>query len=299
MTIALPPSPSSSPSAPYRGTRTGWRGAPTWLVVAIGFVLAHLLWVSVTTLRIRFERDVARMVFNDNTEALEQAALKAGLASDRLRAVLDSTSQASGEQPYLVVSIADRRVWYKQADSVLFTAPVATGSGKQMVIKGNTKVMRFETPRGRLVVTRRDSAPAWIPPDWHYQEQANKRQLGLMQMVRGVPIPLKDGSALTVIGNDIVRRNRDGKVSPLTASDGREIVADGRIVIPPYGTNQRRYPDVLGTHRLYLGDGYALHGTNNPASIGQAVSHGCIRMRNEDIALLYESVAVGTPVFIY
>jgi len=267
--------------------------------VAIGFVLAHLLWVSVTTLRIRFERDVARMVFNDNTEALEQAALKAGLASDSLRAVLDSTSQASGGQPYLVVSIADRRVWYKQADSVLFTAPVATGSGKQMVIKGNTKVMRFETPRGRLVVTRRDSAPAWIPPDWHYQEQANKRQLGLRQMVRGVPIPLKDGSALTVIGNDIVRRNRDGKVSPLTASDGREIVADGRIVIPPYGTNQRKYPDVLGTHRLYLGDGYALHGTNNPASIGQAVSHGCIRMRNEDIALLYESVAVGTPVFIY
>jgi lipoprotein-anchoring transpeptidase ErfK/SrfK len=56
---------------------------------------------------------------------------------------------------------------------------------------------------------------------------------------------------------------------------------------------------VLGTHRLYLGDGYALHGTNNPASIGQSVSHGCIRLRNEDIQTLYEMVPVGTPVFIY
>ena len=70
-------------------------------------------------------------------------------------------------------------------------------------------------------------------------------------------------------------------------------------MIPPYGTNQRKYADVLGAYRLYLGDGYALHGTNNPASIGQAVSHGCVRLRNQDIAELYDRVAVGTPVYIY
>jgi lipoprotein-anchoring transpeptidase ErfK/SrfK len=48
-----------------------------------------------------------------------------------------------------------------------------------------------------------------------------------------------------------------------------------------------------------MGDGYALHGTNQPASIGRAVSHGCVRLRNEDIAKLYDMVSVGTPVFIY
>jgi lipoprotein-anchoring transpeptidase ErfK/SrfK len=48
-----------------------------------------------------------------------------------------------------------------------------------------------------------------------------------------------------------------------------------------------------------LGDGYALHGTDKPSSIGQAVSHGCVRLRNEDIAYLYSIVPVGTPVFIY
>jgi lipoprotein-anchoring transpeptidase ErfK/SrfK len=56
---------------------------------------------------------------------------------------------------------------------------------------------------------------------------------------------------------------------------------------------------VLGPFRLYLGDGYGIHGTNNPASIGQAVSHGCIRLRNEDVTQLYHLVTVGTPVFIY
>ncbi len=290
----------SSRGSSLVGRRTGWRGAPLWLLLLAAVAAAHTAWLVRLTLRDRFERDVARMVFNDNSEALEQAALQAGLTTDSLRAALDDTpAPPSADSDYLVVSIADRRVWYKHGDSVLYTAPVATGSGKQLVIKGNSKILRFETPRGRLTVQRRDSAPAWIPPDWHYQEQANKRKLGIVQLVRGVPLKLNDGSQIIVQGNDVVRRGGDGRIRPLTASDGREIVADGKIVIPPFGTNQRKYPDVLGTHRLYLGDGYALHGTNNPASIGQAVSHGCVRLRNEDIAALYERVAVGTPVYIY
>jgi lipoprotein-anchoring transpeptidase ErfK/SrfK len=50
---------------------------------------------------------------------------------------------------------------------------------------------------------------------------------------------------------------------------------------------------------LVLGDGYAIHGTDNPASIGHSVSHGCVRLRNEDIDKLYSMVEVGTPVYIY
>ena len=50
-------------------------------------------------------------------------------------------------------------------------------------------------------------------------------------------------------------------------------------MIPPFGTNQRKYKGVLGTHRLVLGDGYALHGTDKPESIGRSVSHGCVRLR--------------------
>ena len=295
------PTTSINPTGRSRaGNRTGWRGAPLWLLLLTVVALAHAAWLVRGTLRDRFGRDVARAVFNDNNEAIEQAALQAGMATDSLRNALDETPAPPPENAeYLVVSINDRRVWLKHGDSVLFTAQVATGSGKQLVIKGNDRIVRFETPRGRLTVQRRDSAPAWIPPDWHYQEQATKRGVGLVQLVRGVPLKLRDGSEIIVRGNDVVRRGADGNVRPLTASDGREIVVDGKVVIPPFGTNQRKYKDVLGTYRLYLGDGYALHGTNNPASIGQAVSHGCVRLRNEDIAVLYEKVSVGTPVYIY
>ena len=43
---------------------------------------------------------------------------------------------------------------------------------------------------------------------------------------------------------------------------------------------------------------YAIHGTNQPASIGHFVSHGCIRMFNEDVTDLFGRVVVGTPVVV-
>jgi hypothetical protein len=150
-----------------------------------------------------------------------------------------------------------------------------------------------------LVVVGKEEAPVWVPPDWHYVEQARKRGLGLARLEEGAAIPTADGGFVTVSGSDVVKRDRSGFERPLQAADGREIVADGRIIVPPTGTNQRRYEGVLGTHRLNLGDGYALHGTNRPETVGQAVSHGCVRLRNEDIARLYDIVPVGTPVYIY
>lgn len=46
------------------------------------------------------------------------------------------------------------------------------------------------------------------------------------------------------------------------------------------------------------GDEYAIHGTNEPASIGGFVSYGCIRMFNQDIVDLFERVRVGTRVIV-
>jgi lipoprotein-anchoring transpeptidase ErfK/SrfK len=55
----------------------------------------------------------------------------------------------------------------------------------------------------------------------------------------------------------------------------------------------------LGARALYLGSTlYRIHGSNEPWTIGQAVSSGCIRMRNEDVIDLYERVKVGTKVIV-
>jgi lipoprotein-anchoring transpeptidase ErfK/SrfK len=59
----------------------------------------------------------------------------------------------------------------------------------------------------------------------------------------------------------------------------------------------------LGARALYLqANGvdtlYRIHGTNDPSSIGKAMSSGCVRMLNEDVADLFERVKLGTPVTV-
>jgi L,D-transpeptidase ErfK/SrfK len=44
---------------------------------------------------------------------------------------------------------------------------------------------------------------------------------------------------------------------------------------------------------------YGIHGTNDPSSIGKAVSKGCIRMHNKDVEELARTIPIGTPVFIH
>lgn len=276
------------------GGRIAWA-----LIIALVLAMAGSSLLLADTANVRLERDYARIVFNGNEDLIEDVKRSIGVESDSLNALLGDSPDAPRDRPYLVVSIADNRLWYKQGDQTLFTTRVATGSGKTMVGSGTGRHYKFDTPRGRLVVERKDTDPAWVPPDWHYEEQARKRGLGLARLNRGQEIPTADGGAITVVGSDVVKRTPDGGTTRLEATDGREIVVNGNIIIPPFGTTQRRYTEVLGTHRLYLGDGYGIHGTNNPASIGQSVSHGCIRVRNEDIQTLYEMVPLGTPVFIY
>jgi hypothetical protein len=266
---------------------------------ALALIALASLWLAADALEVRYERDVSRMVFNDNTQLLDDLRRRAGFETDSIARLLTLRAEPPANRPYIVVSIEDHRLWYRQGDSVLFTTEVATGSGKVLEKSGGDTHWRFETPRGRLTVRSKETDPVWVPPDWHYVEEAQRRGFGVIRLNRGQRIPMGDGSVLTVAGSDVVKRARDGRLSPLTASEGKELVVGGNIVIPPFGTNQRKYQGVLGTHRLNLGDGYALHGTNRPETIGRSVSHGCVRLRNEDIAKLYEIVPLGTVVFIY
>jgi lipoprotein-anchoring transpeptidase ErfK/SrfK len=65
-------------------------------------------------------------------------------------------------------------------------------------------------------------------------------------------------------------------------------------VIPPGKSNP------IGTRWMGLSvKGYGIHGTNDPASIGRNVSHGCIRLRNNEMEQLFEMVSVGDAVELY
>ena len=55
----------------------------------------------------------------------------------------------------------------------------------------------------------------------------------------------------------------------------------------------------LGARAMYLGSSlYRIHGSNEPETIGQAVSSGCFRLSNDDVVDLYSRVRVGTTVIV-
>jgi lipoprotein-anchoring transpeptidase ErfK/SrfK len=264
-------------------------------IVVLAISGGTLFWLATNT---RHQREVTRAVYTENVLLLDEMRRTAGATDDSLEAAVSAPIDSVGNRPFIVISIADHRLWYRQRDQVIFTTRVATGSGK-VLATGGSKKWKFETPRGRLVVLNKESDPTWTPPDWHYVEVAHKKKARVQQLTRTAGIPLKDSSVIAVNGTEVVRRYPDGHEVALEGGEGRELVLDGKVIVPPFGTNQRRFAGVVGTHRLNLGDGYGLHGTDVPSSIGTSVSHGCVRLRNEDIETLYRMVPIGTPVYIY
>lgn len=149
--------------------------------------------------------------------------------------------------PYVVIRLAENRLFLVNGAEVLWDAPVATGTGFRL--EGAGQAWAFDTPRGLFRVERKEKDPVWIMPDWAFVE-------------RGLPVPPPDSPA-------------------------------------------RRRPGTLGSTAIYIGYELAIHGTDNPELVlnpdpdARRVSHGCIRMTDEDARRLFHEVDVGTLVLIY
>ncbi|MBV9107891.1 MAG: L,D-transpeptidase, partial [Gemmatimonadetes bacterium] len=221
------------------------------------------------------------LVRNPPVEAPEDAAMRA------------TAFRAAGRR--VIVSLAERRMWYMDGRDTLYTAPVAVGKGTRL--EYGSRAWRFATPRGvRRVLDKRPN-PVWAPPEWHYAEIARDSGWALARLDRGRPVRLRDGGRLEVRGDRIFYFHPGGGEEIIP--ENQEIIFDDTIFIPPEDSRNRRVEGELGAYALSLGDGYLLHGTPHLESIGQAATHGCIRLGDEAIAYLFRNVAVGTPVYIF
>lgn len=69
--------------------------------------------------------------------------------------------------------------------------------------------------------------------------------------------------------------------------------------IPGQNANERFDPEAMGDFAIGFGDGYFIHGTILERLIGVSVTHGCVRLRSDDIRHVYEATHIGMPVIIY
>lgn len=201
--------------------------------------------------------------------------------------------QATGYR--VVVSLFDRHLWVLSGNDTLRSAPAAVAMDSTLDYAG--RKWKFDTPRGKRTVHGKSENPLWIPPDWHYAEVAKENHLALSK------VPLK---GVVKIANGRKLQVRNGEIGVIVPDSGwqalpldEEVVFDDTLYMPPLGSKNRRIYGELGSYRLDLGDGYLIHGTPEESTVGDAVTHGCVRLKEEDISWLYANVPIGTGVYIY
>jgi lipoprotein-anchoring transpeptidase ErfK/SrfK len=247
-------------------------------------------------------------------QSAEQRQAELAQLQNKVAGVAKQTDDVPDTGQTIIVSTAENKVYVRRNGQTIFAAICSTGKGTTLAIDGRTMV--FDTPVGKFHIKSKEENPQWVPPDWHYVEEARKNGMRVVRLGPGSSINADTGDpaakrdegvwgwfgggdssrTLKMRGNTIVEESGgvERELPP-----GKMIVAGNTIVIPPVGTPQRSFDKVLGHYRLNLGDGYALHGTQDAANLGRSVSHGCVRLGDADIERLFQMANVGDEVIIY
>ena len=86
-------------------------------------------------------------------------------------------------------------------------------------------------------------------------------------------------------------------VNPVWVKPDWAFVEEGLAI--PKTSAERMEPGVLGEYALGFGKGYFIHGTLYPRLLGKNVTHGCIRLNDDDLKSVYRLARVGTPIMIF
>jgi hypothetical protein len=303
----------------------------SWALLVLAFGLAALA-IAGETINIREERRLDRVTAIDRmiaermggkAAALRDTAAQKTVSTNALQAKLQDVAKQTDDVPdsgqTILVSTAENKLYVRRNGQTVFEAVCSTGKGTTLAVDGRTII--FDTPIGKLHIISKDENPQWVPPDWHYVEEARKNGMRVVRLNPGQSIDKRTGQPATskpdqgvwswfggssttvsnpvlkVRGDTVVEVGADGSERELPP--GSTIVAGDAVVIPPVNTKQRHYDKVLGKFRLEMGNGYGIHGTDEPDKLGQSVSHGCVRLGDADVEKLYQIANVGDTVIIY
>ncbi len=185
---------------------------------------------------------------------------------DSLTAYLDVIElRATYPGYYLIIDTRQNRFHLRRGD--LLVRSGYCGTGKGWTDSDSGIVYNFGTPRGLRNVIRTGENPYWYRPDWYWIE-------------RGMRPP--EPESLLVI--------------PDTLSWEEQITFYHDSLTGPERLMVKKVPGALGDYKLDLGDGILLH---YGVGRGRNSSHGCIRLSENDLEAIFETLEVGDPVVIY
>jgi len=162
---------------------------------------------------------------------------------------------------YLVVDRAKGKFWIRDGKFVIYEGVCGVGKGVKWI---RNKKFNFETPAGIYHVKRKLLNPWWIRPNWFWYE-------------RGLEVPKK----WIRFPKNITFERAVAFYNSLSKEDKLRV---------------RAIPGYLGKYVLDLGGGIFIHYSKHNRG---AVSHGCIRVSEEDSEIIWKLLEVGDPVYIF
>ena len=168
------------------------------------------------------------------------------------------------------------------------------------------------TPRDRQLLAHTPYAQANVPEQYlrHIVDYPRKEQPGTILVdtdARYLYFVLPEGKAIrygVAVGEEAMAFSGVARVGRLAEWPDWVPTAEIQARLGPYPARVAGGPaNPLGARGIYLYLGnkdtlYRIHGTNQPEYIGQAISSGCIRMRNEDVIDLYDRVKLNSMVVV-
>ncbi|MGL5036551.1 MAG: L,D-transpeptidase family protein [Aeromonas sp.] len=156
--------------------------------------------------------------------------------------------------------------------------PLLIQTGEKLIIP--QQLLLPEAPREGIVINAAEMRLYYYPKD---KKVVEVLPIGIGQLGKDTP-----ENWITS-----VQRKKAGPTWTPTAKMHAEYAARGETLpaVWPAGPD-----NPMGLFALYIGNLYAIHGTNANFGIGLRVSHGCVRLRNDDIGYLFKQVPVGTRV---
>ncbi len=167
------------------------------------------------------------------------------------------------DEYYMIVNLSRQHFWIKKRDKIIWEGSCATGVG-EVVRAGQT--FNFQTPTGERKIIAKRTEPYWIRPNWFWKEQ-------------GLPVP-HDSEWIKIPDSLNFQQS-------ITFFDS--LSEEEKLFV-------RAVPGALGNYALNLGEGILIH----KGQIGRGVySHGCIRLKEEDLHVADSLLPVGSSVFIF
>jgi L,D-transpeptidase YbiS len=199
--------------------------------------------------------------------------------------------------PLTILEVMGARKVYTSAEGILIPAPLPEKRPSKVALEDGNKALEKKlaalAPKGLYIVV--DTAANRL----YLRDSENLLREVIVSCGSGNILADPKGEKTWLFDTPRGEYAIQTKITnPVWNKPDWAFVEEGKVP-PPRNSPERAESGVMGDYAMGIGKGYFLHGTMYTRMLGRNVTHGCVRIGDDDLKVLYDTVPKGTKVYIY